>query len=722
MNTAVGTERAPATRATTRLDRLSAALPLLTVFVCFAFVYAWQAWLVATPYLFSDELKYTQIARSLAEGLGLTRRGEPASLDNLTELATAPAWLVGDASTAYGIAKAIGVVAMTSVVFPVYLLARMLVSRGWALFAAAGSAAIPALTYSTLIIEEPYAYPVAATFFLLLVRALVVRTTAAYAVPLVVALAAPFVRGQLATLVIVYALALAVTAWKGDRLTRWRAGWSRWDRAGAIVLLVLAVAALNSLFAAASFSWERATGDYKDRMLEYGLWAGGALTIGLGILQVVLALASLVERRSDRTPAERAFRLVLALAVGVFGLYTAAKAAHLSTVFGTRVAERNLIYLAPLVFVATAAWLARPRLRPLALAAAAVFVLVMLLATPIFLEYPYFEAPGFSILVAGNRELELPKGTLEALVLVAFAVGLVLAVVTALTRMRAPAVSAVLAVVVAFGLLAWNATGELYAAAGSNTAADNLIQGFPDPPTWVDDATKGAPTLYLGKQVTNANGIYLLEFWNRAIEKVWSVDGTAPADAGPIVTPDLANVDGTLFPDPKVPYVVADPGIDVYGTEVARGGGWRLYRVSPPLRLRTSTTGVYADGWTGEDPSGHSVFITPGNRPGTMHVTVSRKGWTGKDVPGRVKIELGPLVIGEDKQPALGGVTETREWTVGAGKERTFAIPTPKPPFKVEVTVDPTFVPAQLDPSSGETRHLGAVVDYRFEPRKAATR
>ena len=91
-------------------------------------------------------------------------------------------------------------------------------------------------------------------------------------------------------------------------------------------------------------------------------------------------------------------------------------------------------------------------------------------------------------------------------------------------------------------------------------------------------------------------------------------------------------------------------------------------------------------------------------------------------MPGRVKIELGPLVIGEDKQPALGSVTETREWTVGAGKERTFAIPTPKPPFKVEVTVDPTFVPAQLDPTSGETRHLGAVVDYRFEPRKAATK
>ncbi len=78
-----------------------------------------------------------------------------------------------------------------------------------------------------------------------------------------------------------------------------------------------------------------------------------------------------------------------------------------------------------------------------------------------------------------------------------------------------------------------------------------------------------------------------------------------------------------------------------------------------------------------------------------MHVTVSRKGWTRRRTcPARSTIELGPLVIGEDKQPALGSVTETREWTVGAGKERTFAIPTPKPPFRVEVTVDPTFVPA----------------------------
>ena len=95
-------------------------------------------------------------------------------------------------------------------------------------------------------------------------------------------------------------------------------------------------------------------------MLEYGLWAGGALTIGLGILPVVLALASLVERRSDRTR-RAGVPLVLGCAVAVLGLYTAAKAAApLDRVrHARRGAQPDLPGAA--VFVATAAWLARPR-------------------------------------------------------------------------------------------------------------------------------------------------------------------------------------------------------------------------------------------------------------------------------------------------------------------------------------------------------------------------
>ena len=720
MTAVAGTERAARARPASWADRLLAAVPLLTVFVWFALAYAWQAWLVATPFVFIDELKYTQIARSIAESGTLSRRGEPAGLDTLAEVLTAPAWLVSDTATAYALAKAIGAFAMTAAVFPAYALARMLVSRGWALFAAAGSAAIPAFVYAGLILEEPFAYPVAATFFWLLVRALVVRTRWAWAWATGVALVAPFVRGQLAILVGILGLAALATAWNGERARRLRAGWDRWDRAGAILLAVVAVVALNSLFAQASFTWERATGDYKGRMIEYGLWAGGAFAIGLGILPAVLGLASLSRGGRTRTAAERALTLVLGIAVVAFGLYTAAKAAHLSTVFATRVAERNLIYLAPLLFVATAAWLERPRLRPVALAVAAAVVLLMVTVTPIVLDYPYFEAPGYSILVAGNRDFALPTATLETIVVAVFLAGILLALAVAFLRRRTPAIGGVLAAAVACSIVAWNLAGELYAAAGSNTAAGDLLEGFVDPPDWVDAAPGGAETLFLGKQVTNPNGIHLLEFWNRSIDKVWSVDGTAPGP-GHIVTPDLASAAGELFPDPHVPYVVADPGIEVVGRVVAAEGPWRLYRVAPPLRLRNSTTGIFADGWM-SDESGYSQFATPGNRPGTMQVTISRAGWTGKDVPGGVTIRLGTLVVGEDKQPAIGRVTAVRRWTVDSGKQRTFSIPTPPPPFRVEVSIDPTFVPAKLDPSKSDVRELGAVVGYGFVPRNAATR
>ena len=67
----------------------------------------------------------------------------------------------------------------------------------------------------------------------------------------------------------------------------------------------------------------------------------------------------------------RAFVALTSASVLVFGLYTAVKAAYLSTVFSTVVEERNLIYLAPLCFIATGAlFRAPPRVNLVALAAA----------------------------------------------------------------------------------------------------------------------------------------------------------------------------------------------------------------------------------------------------------------------------------------------------------------------------------------------------------------
>ena len=88
------------------------------------------------------------------------------------------------------------------------------------------------------------------------------------------------------------------------------------------------------------------------------LGRSGALTIGLGVLPVVAGLAALWRAPGEpRSRALSSFRSVAAAAIVCFGMYTAVKSTYVSTVFGTYTYERNLIYLAPLLFTGTALWL-----------------------------------------------------------------------------------------------------------------------------------------------------------------------------------------------------------------------------------------------------------------------------------------------------------------------------------------------------------------------------
>ena len=372
-------------------DRLLAAAPLLGVFLALCMLYVWEAWALRTPWVFSDELEFTQLARSFAETGETARRGVPHPFGSLTVFLMAPAWLLDDVRAAYEAAKYIGAVAMTASIFPAYFLARMVVPPGAALFAAAGTGAIPAFMYSSLLLSEPFAYAWSTLCLFLMAKALATRRPAWVAAAAAACLVAPFVRNQLAVLPVAFAAAALVAAWRGERARGWRAGWTRWDYAGAALLGLGAVIVLNELVSNRSQSWDIATRLYKDRMLEYGLWAGGALVVGLGVLPVVAGLATLVRGRDEpRTRELDAFRLVFVSAIVGFGFYTAVKAAFLSTVFATRVLERNLIYLAPLFFVATALWLERPRLRAAGVALGAAVAALIIGLGALHLRYPYF--------------------------------------------------------------------------------------------------------------------------------------------------------------------------------------------------------------------------------------------------------------------------------------------------------------------------------------------
>ena len=152
------------------------------------------------------------------------------------------------------------------------------------------------------------------------------------------------------------------------------------------------------------------------------------------------------------------------------------------------------------------------------------------------------------------------------------------------------------------------------------------------------------------------------------------------------------------------------------GHTKAKLGPWRLIQIDYPVRLTHATTGFYVDGWMGHKAL-YAHFASPKTgHPGLIKVVVSRTGWGGTDIPGHVTIQVGKLLItpgGEGSNLALGPVTASRTWTVHARKARTFLVPTPKPPYAVEVTVTPTFVPALLDPRSPDRRKLGAIVAFK---------
>jgi hypothetical protein len=631
----------------------------------------------------------------------------------------------------------------------------MVVSRNWALFAAIAAVATPSLAYGSFMIEEPLAYPVCAWAFFLIAKSLVDRR-ARWIVPAsIVTLFATFVRGQLAILIVVYVISVVLLLWTSEAARRWRSSWSTWDWVGFFVLAIGTIIVFSASVGAFSQSWIVSTGHYRHRMIVYGLWAVGAFTIGLGLLPV-LSLAALIKPRAEAWTRElRAFVAVTAAAVLTFGFYTAVKAAYLSTVFSTVVEERNLIYLAPLCFICMALALQRGSLRWWAIAATGGLVLYVILTTPYQLDlYPYADALGYGVVQLANRDLGFDDGDVKVLLVVVLVVCLALLLTPRLVRGRrywglGIALSACALV------LAWNVTGEVAASNGVNTFSQNLLKNFPTPPTWIDDATGGKPAIYLGQQINDPQGIWLMEFWNRGLSYVWSLDGTAPPPgrlAPGYVTPD-AQPDGRLvgksIPQgnpPGVDYMVADNSIEVAGKEISHPSvisvktedafgfpiheeqrtpaPWRLLKIDRPLRLASTPIGTSPDGWitppaTSERGAAawgaYNQFSTPTGKPGWIKIVVSRAGWRGKDRPGNVVIKVGDLVRGADKQPALGKVRKVLRWKVHAGKTRVFYVPA-TPPTRVEVTVSPTFSPYEF--GGGDRRQLGAQVAYSFAAKR----
>jgi hypothetical protein len=704
-------QRAAAAARPSLLDRALSAYPIAVAYLTLLVLYAWQTTRHSTPWLFTDELQWAKQAYGVAHTGHPQLRLNDVGITSLYPYFIAPAWWLGATDHAYAAAKYLNAAAMAASIFPAYGLARLFVPRWPAHACAVATASIPAAAYTGLLIPEPLAYAWSTLAVWLLARALLRTTRWGVALSAAALMTAGLVRSELIVLLAAAVLALVLLAVTGSRGRALIASWTWLERCGAALIATGGLIVLNAILTHHSFSWQIGT-HFWHRAVTYGLWAVGALTIGIGVLPVFAALAWLLGSRWRATD-ERVLAATLTATVVAFGTYTAVKASYLSTTFAIRVEERNVIYIAPLVFVATARWLVAGRARVLASVASAAGVAYLLHSTP-YHNYDdfYSDAPGVTILQWLNRKWYWTTIDARRLLFGILIGAIVLAVARELSRRRRRATGLTHGVVAALGVavVGWNLTGEIVAANASNNFSKPLRNAMPTPPNWIDNATGRSGAMFIGEALSGSNAFWSLEFWNQSIEYVWSVDGTAPGP-GRTITPNFWDTRGTLDPQLPLDWAIAQGPVRLAGRVVENAGGLRLYRLSHPIRMIDEAGGITPDGWM----SSNAWFIRFGRHgaaPGTATVSLTRGAACNDLPPPHVTIRVSALRLTPDRQPLAGSQEALRHVVVPTSKPCATRIVRLQatPPFLLTVTADRTFEPSQYDP-----RQLSAQVGFGFD-------
>lgn len=694
------------------LDRFLAAVPVAVVALCLLALFFWEAWARKTPTIFTDELEWSQVSRAIATTGHGARRGIPIGFKSLYAYFIAPVWWIHSTRSAYSAAKYLDTVAMCLTAIPVYLTARLLVRPRAALLAGFGSICTSALFYAGFLIPEPLAYPVFALTAYAGIRALSGHGRRWWVSAILLALLGMLVRNELSVAVAVLACAAAILWVVGPRGQALRARWTTFDHVGAAILLVGVLVVGNALLGPHVTQWHVVTSTWQGRMWTLGLTSTAALAIGLGVLPMVAGLASLwlPERRGD--PAWRAFASYTASAIVFFWLYTAVKAAYLSTVVFTRIEERNLIYLAPLLLIGTVTYFSSRPWLPATLGATALTAFLVV-HYGYQLDDPYFEAPGYGIATFANRHLRWTQHDIRIALAVTSAVALAAALIPFARRAQ------ILLPLVAAATLAWMLTGEITVAQGAATGSSALIGHYASPPNWIDRDTHEAGTTFMGQNLSAGQdvGVWLTEFWNRSVKHIWTLDGSAPGP-GLTQTPDLTAPDGTLTSDPGLPFVVETNGVDLIGKTIAELPNTKLVRLSTrPWRLRQAYYGRSDDGWItgggGEAATaqGTYAYFGPGTAPGKLTVTVGRAGFC-HDSPGtNAVVRIGPVALNEQRAPIVAHPLLVRRFHVADCSVHPITVRV-RPPVAVQISVSPLTLGTDYDVP--DNREFGAQIGASF--------
>ena len=694
----------------TRLDRILAAYPLVATYLVLLVLYAWQTTRIPSPWIFTDELKWSLLSRSIAHTGHPEIREHAAPVTSLYSYFLAPAWWFGATSPGYAAAKYLNAAIMTATIFPAYGLARLFVSRVASYLAAVATVTIPSLALTGVLMPESLAYFWSALTLYTIGRALLRPSWFAVGSALAACLIAPAMRSQLQVLIVAAVIAGAIMASTSRRGRTTIGAWPWIERAGAMMLLAGAVIAFDVLLLHHSYEWFIGT-HFWHRAFTYGLWALGAFTIGVGVLPVLLALAWTLGGEFDQ-PEGRALLGLLVGSVIAFGIYTAVKASFLSTTLAIRVEERNVIYLSPIAFIAAARWLTKGRFRPVPMGIAGLSVGYLLWTTPYHAyEHLYSDAFGLSILQWLNQKWYWTNMDLKRL-LFAILAGGVLCAAAMPWRRHAERVFSIVAVVLALVTVAWNLTGEIAAANGSISPAKQLRSVLPTPPDWVDRQTGRARTMFIGKAISNSNLFWSLgssgtnpfrtfgRSTHRRHRRVQQPRRTS-------CTPTGHSTHSSLW----IALLTPQPEIVMIGTVEESAGGLNLYRVPHPIRISSFVSGITADGWMQD----YSRFVRFAPKPidGTVTVAISREAACGNVPPARFTFRVSTLRIDDDGQPVADrrqrvariSVPPCSKWTVLPIRARA--------PFRLDGTATGLF-------KAGDGRDLSAFVSYTIHRQRSA--
>jgi hypothetical protein len=585
---------------------------------------AWFGLWVPTPWIAADEMIYAELGRSLWETGRLDILGSDAPFYSLVHPA-----LIGlplalfDTALGYDLARVLQALVMSLTAVPVFFWGRRLMSETWALAAAALTLTIPGLAYSGLLMSETVFVPVV-TLFAWASASAIERPTWRNQTFVVLTFAlALLTRLQALVLVPVLLLAIVLVALVERSVEPVRR--MAFAAGGLFVLgLLWLVAGGFGAYEPAG----RASYELGDALKFIAYHAADAILL-VGVVPVcAVAMLAL------RPPAERAVRAYLAVTIALTAGLVAEVGLFASRYVG-RLAERDLLAIAPPLFLGLCLWLARgaPRTRRAAVVIALVVAGVVLVLPLGRLVHKAALPDAFTLVPVwqlGQPEL-LVWGFTAAAVL-AFAL---------LPRRHLVAVPAVLALVFAASSLAVS----IYVADEATKHEVSFFGG--QSPDWVDQAANGEVAYFYDGE-PNWNAVWSYIFWNRDIRRVYVLEGSKRV-SGPLPQSEVDPFPFGELDDDAPPHVLGSTAFTFEGSPTAAirqfglvQEGLVLWNREPPLRLSTVRVGVQASG----DIYGPAALTKYGCTGGTFEATLIAKG-----SPVTIRLTSGPQEIEKTLQP-----------------------------------------------------------------------